>query len=860
MQNNFQKRLSLKKQVEPLCVLYSVTYWKARRLSFRFYRFIQICLTSPDFLQNSFKSVHNPFNNSTSRLRPVFLKARLFFFLLIESEEPMGEEEQKNLEKIIKQLEKEGVKREDFQFVLEQLLEAYRPILQEELERASSAQRLIKEAQEKPPSCEDEIALADRLFAPFAKEEVSLRLLSPQLREKLGPIDQWRWCHQHILCCLKFGWLLNRARTFRAAVYYLYRYWICIRRLFGNDPTGRPLTLDEKADFQTLSKALAGVYKPFLEGQLRNTEQADQVADDVAGGSLDCETGIAEAQLIFDRFLTPQLAPALFGKAVFEELHQHPSFWLCRCWCLCAANFGWCLAGAKNLLDVLRCLIDYFRCLLDCIRPLVCELTEPQGCVEEQEIQGTTIFRGVEIKGTATGAFCSHYILAWREAGSPTWRSDAIHYPGTPAPPQGSCGVVGGTLGYLETFPLVPAGPVEIRICVHSSQPGVSPQCCAIIFELRRNLVWIRGIEGIEAATPPGIFDPAAQLVDGSGEVRSFGTCLEIFGSAWVGGCAGTDIKRYTLSFHPGFVVNPLLPGFVQFWRVDYNTPMQIDADLNKVFERELTNRWRELKICFPPPFGCVTVGNSLQGVCWNTLAPQSFPVDFSTSPPPTWITSPLPITNCSSGKYTLRLTVEDTVGGIKYDLQQVWFDNKDIHGKISQIAGVAPCATINLSQFAVNGGDCSVPWTANIMGISYDEFIEEGNASVPSDNFGGYRLWIKKDGAPDPGEAVPVPGPVGGPFIGTTRVGDPGKRCTNAVPPPGPFPLETPGILSIFDLRRLDAVCNPAEPGLTLQRGECCTYVLKLHVWDKSICPSLSSDRHEIFHNFPIFVCNDLK
>ena len=53
-------------------------------------------------------------------------------------------------------------------------------------------------------------------------------------------------------------------------------------------------------------------------------------------------------------------------------------------------------------------------------------------------------------------------------------------------------------------------------------------------FELRRNLVWIRGVEGIEAATPPGIFAPTAQLEDAGGEIRSFGTSIKVFGSAWV--------------------------------------------------------------------------------------------------------------------------------------------------------------------------------------------------------------------------------------------------------------------------------------------------------------------------------------
>ena len=48
-----------------------------------------------------------------------------------------------------------------------------------------------------------------------------------------------------------------------------------------------------------------------------------------------------------------------------------------------------------------------------------------------------------------------------------------------------------------------------------------------------------------------------------------------------VGGCDQRDVKRYTLSFHNGFVANPLLPGFVQFWQVDYLTPMQLDAGFN---------------------------------------------------------------------------------------------------------------------------------------------------------------------------------------------------------------------------------------------------------------------------------------
>ena len=428
--------------------------------------------------------------------------------------------------------------------------------------------------------------------------------------------------------------------------------------------------------------------------------------------------------------------------------------------------------------------------------------------------------------------------------------------------------MVSGVLGYLETFPFVPVGPVQIQLCVFSTTGG-APVCCTIQFELARNLVWIQGIEGIDAAD---YFNPTSQLVDGTGAVRSFGTSLRIFGSASVGGCVGKDIKRYTLSYQPGFTTT-LAGTWTQFWQVDYITPLQIDAGSNLVFNRELTNSWRE----FHFPLGtCSPVFDWLQGTYWSTLVPQAFPVTPSEPPcpaPVSWTTVPLQLPNCQSGRYTLRLTVEDTGGGVKDDLQQVWFDNKAIYGKITQIAGVDPCAIINLSTFAAGGGACTpLPWPANLLGIAYDEYIEEGNFASPSDNFEGYQLWIRKDGGAWFNIPIPGPGgpPWGPPFVGTTRVGDPGVRCPTAVPPPGIIPPETPGILTVLDLRRLDATCNPSEPGLTLKRGkhlpngttqpgECCGYVVWLQVRDKSICPSLTGGRHQIDDFFPFYICNDL-
>jgi hypothetical protein len=385
------------------------------------------------------------------------------------------------------------------------------------------------------------------------------------------------------------------------------------------------------------------------------------------------------------------------------------------------------------------------------------------------------------------------------------------------------------------------------------------------------------------------VFDPTAQLVDGSNVVRSFGTALRIFGSAVVGGCSGQTIKRYTLSYQPGFTTTTS-GSWTQFWQVNYNTPFQIDSGLNNVFQHALTNQWAELPI---PLFDPIThklirsvVGDYLNDAYWDTQNPQGgHPVQFPDppvscweAPSSTWNSTPLALSNCQSGRYTLRLTVEDTAGNTTDDLRQVWFDNKNIYGSIGQIGSIAACATVDLSVFAGGSADCTVAWPAPLKGVAYDEYIEEGNLSQPSDNFGGYSLDIWKTGGsshqlPIPGPVIPSGPPPPHPYIGTSRVGDPGTRCPTAVPPPGTIPPFSDGILALLDMRRLDSVCNtnPADADLVLQRatvstsgkqltpGECCGFIVHLSVWDTSICPSLSAVRHQVDVYFPFCICNDL-
>jgi hypothetical protein len=201
------------------------------------------------------------------------------------------------------------------------------------------------------------------------------------------------------------------------------------------------------------------------------------------------------------------------------------------------------------------------------------------------------------------------------------WQSSGIVYPGGAA--VGACGVVGGLLGYLTTYPFVTPGLVEIQLCVFSSIAGEAPCCTTIFFELQRNLVWIRGLEGLSAATPPGLFDPTAQITDGSGVVRSFGTALRVFGSADVGGCSGQTIKRLTFSYQQG-LTNSTAGAWTKFWEVDYVTSLELDAGTNLIFEDVLTKEWSEEEwfhfVPLPAPhFVCDVVGNYLSEAYWDT-------------------------------------------------------------------------------------------------------------------------------------------------------------------------------------------------------------------------------------------------
>jgi hypothetical protein len=180
----------------------------------------------------------------------------------------------------------------DFRQVLEALVDAYRPLLEEDLRRAGDLDALVREADAAAPDCEAEIAAADRLFTPFVDAKTALALLPAQARELLGPVDDWRECLLHVRCCIVFGWLLcRRPRSFRLSAYYLYRYWLCVRQALGTPVTPGRLGEAERQDLATLVDALAKAWRPYLADELATVDFTAGLPQDLDDGAVDCEAG-----------------------------------------------------------------------------------------------------------------------------------------------------------------------------------------------------------------------------------------------------------------------------------------------------------------------------------------------------------------------------------------------------------------------------------------------------------------------------------------------------------------------------------------------------------------------------------------
>ena len=738
-------------------------------------------------------------------------------------------------------VENDEIQDQDFRYVLKELLSAYQPILEQELRLAQSPEQLEKEAAANPPNCEEEFALANRLFEKFFTPDVAVRLLPPEGRELLGAIDRWRWCFLHIRCCIIFGWLLCRGpRTFRAFVYYLYHYWRCVRQVLDT-PVHSPLTEEEHKDFQFLTYALAGAYKPYLTDQLATVEFPSGIPEDVLSGKIDCFEGEDEAAAVFERLLTIDTAPALLGRAVFEAHSREPFFRFCRCWCLCAIRFGCCLARARSLIGVLRCLVFYRRCLRDCFRPLVCQIIRPaiNSCAEATFVGACSSLVGIQITGTAGGALFHHYTLRYSYGGSPV--NNAVVYPDCsrpPANPSFNVPVFGGTLGYLD-LTLLPPGVTEFTVYLDVFDSTGSHVTCTQTFQVRTTAVEITAAAKVNALVAEDPFHPGTftKLIKATNDPSptvpelSIGGSFSSDGSAYVIGCDRimTQFVLNRFSAPPAFPV-PSFPTAAG--------GTQLLATGAVVYDDIPAHPWQSG--CFPVITPNVILNGNLVALwssnnCIFLGMPYTVP---KVKPVPFWNSLPL------NGRYVLHLEVRDrllpagpfpgTVAAV--DQVVVWIDNQQPIGVIKSIGGVTGCGDLHLKDY--------VGTTAEIVGVAWDPPIDPtAPQQKPNDNFGAYSLSFQKDGGG--GSGIPVP-PA------------PQARVPNIWP--GPLGGAV-GTLTDWDIvLALDGGVGPVPPGSPkLARGDRCAYVIVLVVSDSTHVGDSGSNHSTPPILYAINVINDI-
>jgi len=717
---------------------------------------------------------------------------------------------------------------EDLQFALDALLKSYKPILEAELKLAESPSKLIQEVEKRPPTCDEEIELARSIFEKFFTGEVATRLLPEEGREVFGNADQWSWCYRHILCCLIFGWLVCRGpRTYRGFAYYLNRYWRCVREALGQ-PVSNPPTAAEKKDFSTLIRILAKAYAPFVQDQIKDLEYPVDIPAEIESGQIDCHADDDAAATVFERLLTPEAAAALFGSAALGQHGREPIFRACRCYCICALEFGCCLARTRTLREALNCLIDFFVCLRKCFQSLIAVIDPPPSCSSLTYAPSCSL-AGIEITGTASGAAFTSYALSY-SLGGPTI-NDAVVYPDCsrpPANPSSGTAVNGGVLGYLDISLLPPATTqATVFLDVYGSG-GLHVQVSAV-FQFAINAIEITAVATVPTFTGQDPFNALpsnikmVQNVLNPGFERSIGGLISVTGSAYAFGC-GNQMTQYQLAQFgpaPGGVPLPApTPSPTALGGTPLITPVVYDGTLAHPWSSGCT-------------FGPLTPNVVLNGdlvAFWSTescvLPPHSVPKISSNSK---WNSNP-------NGRFVLFLEVDEgpivaphtPVVPAGDDQVVVWIDNYPVVGLLTQIGKVVGCGDLHLKDY--------VGTTAQVMGIAWDYPIDiTAPQKTPNDNFGSYSLSYQKNGGTPqpflPSDYTPNGAPAGTPP--TVRV----PNLWQAAPPlPGQAAL-----LASWDIVTAldggpptDANCTP-PPGKPWQlpRGCRCAYVIELVVGD---------------------------
>ncbi len=716
-------------------------------------------------------------------------------------------------------VEKVQIQSEDFQYVLKILLEAYQPILEEQLALAKNPVELQKAAASKPPNCAEQLAEAHRIFDRVFTEEAVVRMLPAEARKQLGPVENWRWCLQHLLCCVIFGWLVCRGPiNFRSFSYYTYQYWLCVRESLGT-PVSNPPTVEQRRDFQVLIEALAASYKPYLTDQLATVEFPEGIPDEVIAGKIDCFASQEDMCTIFERFLTVDAAKALLGEKAFATHSRESYFSFCRCLCICAICFGCCLARARNLTDVVRCLEDLFSCLDDCFQPLNCQVTNPgpNACAQAIFVPACGSLIGIQIVGTAAGFSFNHYTLHYSWGGNPPV-NDAVVYPNCTRPPGSTSSnipVIGGTLGYLDVT-LLPPGETQFTVYVDVYDSGSGHTQCSQTFQVKTTAVEITDVAKVNAFVAEDPFNPGTfiKLIKATANPSvtvpelSIGGAFSADGSAYTVGC-NRIMTQFLLT---RFSVNPSVP-VPTFPDATGGTPLIPTQPV--VYDDVPGHPWQSG--CFPVTTPNIILNGNLVAQ-WASRS-CTFGMIHYTVPKVQEI--PFWNSNLLNGRFVILLEVRDrplpagpfpgTVAAV--DQVTVWIDNQTPKAMIKSIGGISGCGDLHLKDY--------VGTTAEIVGQAWDPpIVGLIPAKRPDDNFGSYSLGFEKNGNPLASGSIPP--------------ATPGVRVPNIWP--GPLGGAV-GTLANWDIvAALDGGPGPLPPNSPkLARGDRCAYVVYLSVWDST-------------------------
>jgi hypothetical protein len=748
----------------------------------------------------------------------------------------------------------------DFKHVLDSLLDAYRPILEQELRAAQSASSLLEASQAAPPTCADEIATARQIFHTFFTPEVATRLLPVEGQKAFGNVDQWEWCYRHILCCIVFGWLVCRGpRTFRGFAYYLYEYWLCVRQAIG-EPVSKPPTIAEKRDFGNLVRLLAAAYAPSVKSELKDLEYPIDLPQEIEFGKLDCADDDNAAASVFERLLASESAAALFGANSVVAGGGNPISRNCRCYCVSALEFGCCLARCYTLREVVACLEAFFLRNRRCFNPLVAEIDAPPACSSLTFVPACSDLAGIEISGTAAGAAFASYALSY-SLGGPTINT-AVVYPDCttpPANPSSSTSVSGGILGYLN-IDLLPPNTTQVTVYLDVYGSGGLHLQQSATYQFAINDIAITAVATVAAGLAKDPFNSAPTIVKllpnpgNPGFELSIGGAVSVTGSAYADGC-GSQMTQYQLAaFGPIVGAEPIpapTPSPTALGGSPIITPV--------VYDGTAAHPWQS-QCAFGPATPNVILNGDLVAswsseTCVTSLLP---PVSYAIPQ----ISSNENWTTPASGRYLVFLEVDEAPiappGSPQVaagdDQVVVWIDNYPVVAALNQIGNLIGCGDLYLSQY--------VGTTAVIKGVAWDYPIDINSAQMaPNDNFGAYSLsYQKAGGTPQPFLASDYT--PNGAAAGTP----PTARVPSLWQATAPNPATQAGILASWNIVAALDGGNPPDPNnpcvaanpWQIPRGCHCAYVIQLTVNDNTWVGN-GGDDHNATVLFPINVINDI-